>query len=84
VSNEEHFEGSEVVRQKEEHIENCGPETKPDAPGLAGYESMRNVEDATNPKNLAAKEHHESSKPQHGIYWPHLAERGQQKGAQGN
>ena len=50
MSNEEHFERSEIVGEEEKHIENRGRETEPDALRLARDESLRDVEGATNPK----------------------------------
>ena len=68
-----HFERSEVVGKKEEHIDNCSSEAKPDAPRFAWDESLTNVEETVDPKDLAAKQHHVGGEPDQEMKKSHLA-----------
>jgi hypothetical protein len=49
----------EIVGTKEEHPDNRGNDSKPGAPGLPWNEALPEVEDATNPEELAENQGHE-------------------------
>ena len=48
----------EAVSKKEEHPDNRGDDSKPDAPGIPGNEALPNIEDAGNPEKLAENQRH--------------------------
>jgi len=63
MAGEKHFQRSEVERKEEKAIESRRTDLQPKALRLAGDESLRNVENAANPKQLAREKGHENSEP---------------------